>query len=207
MQLDIFNTPDNGSETHHFPLEHGELLYFPAFYTKEAADTYFGQIRAEAQWKQETIQMYGRNLLTPRLTAWYGEAGAHYQFSGTKFEPHAWLDSLRDIKRDINRVEPASFNSVLLNLYRNGNDSVSWHTDAEPELGINPIIASVNFGASRRFMLRRIDDHSRKMELVLKHGSLLIMKGELQHHWQHQVPKTSQAIGERINLTYRFIYQ
>jgi alkylated DNA repair dioxygenase AlkB len=111
---------------------------------------------------------------------------------------------LVSIKSKIEPIAKVDFNSVLLNRYRDGNDSISWHTDAEKELGINPIIASVNFGATRKFQLRHIKTKE-KLEIELTHGSLLIMQGELQHFWQHQVPKTTQKVGERINLTFRVI--
>lgn len=204
MQLDIFGTP--GADARSYSISNGELVLYPAFYGKDMADEYFALLKEQTPWKQETISIYGKTMLTPRLTAWYGDTGADYHFSNTKYTPHAWTPTLQTIRKDINKVEPAIFNSVLLNLYRNGNDSVSWHTDAEPELGRNPTIASVNFGAARRFMLRRIDDHTQKLDILLTHGSLLLMKGELQHYWQHQVPKTAAVVTERINLTYRMIY-
>jgi len=205
MQLDIFNIANEDRGAQQFNLQNGTLIYYPHFYKAIDADLYFDLIRAEAIWKQETIKIYGQDVLYPRLTSWYGDNDSNYKFSGTKFAPNQWTETLLKIRDDINKAEPSSFNSVLLNLYRNGNDSVSWHTDAEPELGINPVIASVNFGAARKFMLRRINDHTQKMELILQHGSLLVMKGELQHHWQHQVPKSVRITHERINLTYRYI--
>jgi alkylated DNA repair dioxygenase AlkB len=148
--------------------------------------------------------MYGKRINFPRLTAWYGDNDKPYSFSGITLNPLVWTKTLLEIK---NRIEPKAgvcFNSVLLNLYRDGNDSISWHTDAEPELGKNPVIASVNFGETRNFQLRHIETKE-KIEIELVHGSLLIMQGELQHFWQHQVPKTSKKIKDRINLTFRVI--
>jgi alkylated DNA repair dioxygenase AlkB len=148
--------------------------------------------------------MYGKRINFPRLTAWYGDNDKPYSFSGITLNPLSWTKTLSEIK---NRIEPkagVSFNSVLLNLYRDGNDSISWHTDAEPELGKNPVIASVNFGETRNFQLRHIETKE-KVEIELVHGSLLIMQGELQHFWQHQVPKTAKKIKDRINLTFRVI--
>ena len=148
--------------------------------------------------------MYGKKINFPRLTAWYGDNDKPYSFSGITLQPIPWNTEILEIKRKIEPEAKVTFNSVLLNLYRNGNDSISWHTDAEPELGKNPVIASVNFGATRKFQLKHIKTGERR-EIELEHGSLLIMQGELQHYWQHQVPKTNKIIGERINLTFRVI--
>jgi alkylated DNA repair dioxygenase AlkB len=150
------------------------------------------------------MNMYGKKVAFPRLTAWYGDNDKPYSFSGITLAPKIWTKELVDIKEKIEPVSKIRFNSVLLNRYRSGNDSISWHTDAEKELGRNPIIASVNFGATRKFQLRHIKTKE-KLEIELTHGSLLIMQGELQHFWQHQVPKTSQNVAERINLTFRVI--
>jgi len=138
------------------------------------------------------------------LTAWYGDNDKPYSFSGITLNAKSWTTELLEIKNKIETRFNVKFNSVLLNLYRNGQDSISWHSDAEKELGINPVIASLNFGATRKFQLRHIQT-KQKIEIELTHGSLLIMQGELQHFWQHQVPKTNLPVGERINLTYRLI--
>lgn len=116
----------------------------------------------------------------------------------------SWTNTLIEIKKRIEKTIPINFNSVLLNRYRNGNDSVAWHADNEKELGINPVIASVSFGATRNFKLRHLQTKE-TIELLLSNGSLLIMQGALQHHWQHQIPKTKKIVGERINLTFRVI--
>lgn len=185
-------------------IENGEYFFLPNYFNKVESDLYFNKLKDKIEWKQESMNMYGKQLNFPRLTAWYGYNDKPYSFSGIKLSPQPWNEELLDIK---NRIEPkalVSFNSVLLNRYRSGNDSISWHTDAEKELGKNPIIASVNFGATRKFQLRHIHTKE-KLEIELTHGSLLIMQGELQHFWQHQVPKTSQNVTERINLTFRVI--
>jgi len=185
-------------------IENGEYIFLPNYFNKEESDLYFNMLKDKIEWKQESMNMYGKQLNFPRLTAWYGDNDKPYSFSGIKLSPQPWNKELLEIK---NRIEPkalVSFNSVLLNRYRSGNDSISWHTDAEKELGKNPIIASVNFGATRKFQLRHIHTKE-KLEIQLTHGSLLIMQGELQHFWQHQVPKTSQNVTERINLTFRVI--
>jgi alkylated DNA repair dioxygenase AlkB len=165
----------------------------------------FRQLKTTISWKQETIQMYGKLLNTPRLTAWYGENSKSYAFSGKKYDPHPWTSELLLIKQRVEQAAGMAFNSVLLNDYRNGNDSVAWHADDEPELGVNPVIASVSFGQARRFDVRHKNDHKLKYSVVLENGSLLIMKGDLQHSWEHQVPKSAKAVKERINLTFRII--
>ena len=136
----------------------------------------------------------------PRLTAWHGAAG--YVYSGIRLTPAAWTPPLLELKALAERLAGERFNSVLLNLYRDGRDSVSWHADNEPGLGRDPVIASLSLGAVRRFQLkhRRLDE---RLALDLPHGSCLIMAGATQHHWLHQLPKTTRPVGPRINLTFR----
>lgn len=185
-------------------IENGEYLFYPDFFTKSESDVFLKKLKSEIDWKQESMNMYGKKMNFPRLTAWYGDNDKPYSFSGITLTPKVWNEELISIKRKIEPITKVEFNSVLLNLYRDGNDSISWHTDAEKELGINPVIGSVNFGATRKFQLRHIKTKE-KLEIELTHGSLLVMQGELQHYWQHQVPKTSQKVTERINLTFRVI--
>jgi len=187
-----------------FKISNGEYQFFPSFFSKNESDSFFAELKNNILWKQESMNMYGKQINFPRLTAWYGENDKPYSFSGLKLNPNPWTTTLLKIKQLVESKINVSFNSVLLNRYRNGNDSISWHTDAEPELGLNPIIASVNFGATRKFQLRHIKTKE-KLDIELGNGSLLIMLGELQHFWQHQVPKTSKPVGERINLTFRVI--
>lgn len=185
-------------------IENGEYLFYPDFFSKAESDLYLQSLKKGIDWKQESMNMYGKQLNFPRLTAWYGDNDKPYSFSGITLEPQTWTKELNEIKEKIEPISKVVFNSVLLNLYRNGNDSISWHTDAENELGKNPVIASVNFGATRKFQLRH-NKTKEKIEIELTHGSLLVMQGELQHFWQHQVPKTSKVVNERINLTFRVI--
>lgn len=201
-QLNLFDKVSNNAEITH--IQNGEYLFIPFFFSLEQSDNYFNKLLTEINWKQESMYMYGRNINFPRLTAWYGDTDKPYSFSGITLKPETWTPALLEIKQHIEAIAQAKYNSVLLNRYRNGNDSISWHTDAEKELGINPIIASVNLGATRKFQLRH-NETNEKIELALTHGSLLIMQGELQHYWQHQVPKTKQQVNERINLTFRLI--
>lgn len=182
----------------------GEFIFLPDFFTQSEGGVFFQKLKSQIEWKQESMYMYGKKINFPRLTAWYGDNDKPYSFSGITLSPKVWNEELVSIKSKIEPIAKVEFNSVLLNRYRDGNDSISWHTDAEKELGINPVIASVNFGATRKFQLRHIKTKE-KLEFELTHGSLLIMQGELQHFWQHQVPKTGQKVGERINLTFRVI--
>lgn len=202
QQLDLFSQANEQPQW--VRINNGEYLYVSNFFDQVTSNQYLNTLINQIEWKQESMQMYGKNIPFPRLTAWYGDNDKPYSFSGITLSPIYWNDTLLEIKHKIEPTAKATFNSVLLNRYRNGSDSISWHTDAEKELGINPIIASVNFGASRKFQLRH-KNTKEKIELELTHGSLLIMGGELQHYWQHQVPKTKKVTKERINLTFRVI--
>lgn len=198
------------NETNLFPqkglniIRNGEFIYLPNFFTKQESDFLFNLLKINVLWKQESMNMYGKRVDFPRLTSWYGDNDKPYSFSGITLDPNPWTKELLEIKAKIEPIADVNFNSVLLNRYRNGSDSISWHTDAEKELGRNPIIASVNFGATRNFQLRHIETKE-KIDIDLSHGCLLIMQGELQHFWQHQIPKTTKPVNERINLTFRVI--
>lgn len=198
------------NETNLFPrkglniIRNGEFIYLPNFFTKQESDFLFNLIKINVLWKQESMNMYGKRVDFPRLTSWYGDNNKPYSFSGITLDPNPWTKELLEIKAKIEPIADVNFNSVLLNRYRNGSDSISWHTDAEKELGRNPIIASVNFGQARKFQLRHIETKE-LLEINLTHGSLLIMQGELQHFWQHQIPKTKKIVSERLNLTFRVI--
>lgn len=185
-------------------IRNGDIIHIPNFFDKEQSDHYFNLLLEAINWKQEVINMYGKKLPFPRLTAWYGDRDKLYTFSGITLQPNTWTSALLEIKHKVETNVDVTFNSVLLNRYRHGNDSISWHADDEKELGKNPEIASVNFGATRVFQLRHIETKE-KISIELSHGSLLIMLGELQHFWQHQSPKTKKVVGERINLTFRVI--
>lgn len=158
------------------------------------------------QWQHDSVSMFGKTHDLPRLSAWYGDNNKPYTYSGITLQPKAWNTVLLGLRDALIPVCKRTFNSVLLNWYRSGEDHISWHTDAEPELGKNPLIASVNFGASRRFLLRRKEEHSIKLEIPLHHGSVLVMAGALQHHWQHSVPKQKKVKDNRVNLTFRTIH-
>jgi alkylated DNA repair dioxygenase AlkB len=146
----------------------------------------------------------GRGRPFPRLTAWFADDGLVYRYSGVTHEGTGWLPELLDVKQRVEAASGASFNSLLLNLYRDGRDSIGFHTDAEPELGLKPVVASVSLGAVRQFILKH-KKTGEKLDFRLAHGSLLVMAGSCQHHWLHGVPKTDAVVGERINLTFREI--
>jgi alkylated DNA repair dioxygenase AlkB len=199
-QLNFF---DGGGQSLKLPAE--LMDYRPGFFSKEESAAFMQKFKGNIAWKQETIQMYGKMLNTPRLTAWYGDNNKSYAFSGKKYDPNPWTPELILIKQRVEQAAGMAFNSVLLNYYRNGNDSVAWHADDEPELGTNPVIASVSFGQIRRFDVRHKKNHKLKYSVELENGSLLLMKGDLQHNWEHQVPKSTRPLKERINLTFRVI--
>jgi alkylated DNA repair dioxygenase AlkB len=164
------------------------------------ADRLLGALGASIAWRQEEATIMGRCVAIPRLTAWHGQAG--YVYSGIAMEPAAWTPELFELKSCAEDFSGQPFNSVLLNLYRDGRDSVSWHADNEPGLGRNPVIASVTLGATRRFQLKH-RTCAERVTIDLSHGSCLIMAGATQHHWLHQIPKTRHPVGPRINLTFR----
>ncbi len=188
-----------------------EVYLYPSLFAPRDADALLSALRKEIAWKQEKIKLYGREHAIPRLTAWYGDQNTTYVYSGIKVEASPWTASLLKIKETVELVSAVAFNSVLLNLYRDGSDSVSWHSDDEPELGDNPVIGSVSLGAERPFHMK----HKTKMDkdgerlakpIPLTHGSYLLMKGPTQHHWVHQIPKSKKDVEERINLTFRVIH-
>ncbi|WP_428329887.1 alpha-ketoglutarate-dependent dioxygenase AlkB family protein [Mucilaginibacter sp.] len=181
------------------------LTYYAAVFDAKQSIALMKTFITTVPWQQQIISMYGKQVATPRLTAWYGDKGSDYTFSGTKFDPIPWTDELLEIKETVEKVAATRFNSVLLNYYRDGNDSVAWHSDDEYELGIKPIIASVSFGQTRRFDVRKKADHQSKYSVELENGSLLLMKGDLQHNWEHRVAKSTKQLKERVNLTFRII--
>jgi len=187
------------------PLRDADIRYYPCFFDQETAERYFQALLRETAWEQRTLFVFGKHRLEPRLTAWYGDEGASYSYSGTTRHPKPWTPLLREIKQRVENAAGVCYNSLLLNQYRDGNDSVSWHSDDEESLGHNPSIASVSFGVMRSFHLRHRQDKQLRHKIDLEHGSLLVMQGPTQHYWHHQVPKTSRAVGQRINLTFRVI--
>jgi len=189
-----------------FSLPDAEVLLFSEFFSSAESDQLFASLLTNTQWGQGEIKLYGRVYSEPRLTAWHGDEGKRYSYSGLTLHPLPWTETLLAIKTRVDEAAGVTFNSVLLNLYRDGRDSNGWHQDNEPELGRNPVIASVSFGAARRFQMRHKQRADLpRLDIDLEHGSLLLMAGPTQHFWQHQIPKTAKPVGQRINLTFRVI--
>jgi len=210
-------------------IPHGQLFYAPHFFGQSTGDQSLDFLLANdtldwrtanwrdfqhqrletvsfkhVAWRHEQIMVYGRHHYQPRYTAWHGDAGVKYGYSGIQLKPRPWnvcLDSIRD---QIQKISGTRFNAVLLNWYRDGLDAMGWHADNEPELGPHPTIASVSLGAERDFHLRS-NDKRWKLSIPLTHGSLLMMQGALQHHWQHALPKRRRVKDLRLNLTFRTV--
>ena len=180
----------------------GQAFLIERACTPAEADRLFGDLLRITPWRREVATVMGRRVPIPRLTAWHGEAG--YVYSGIRMEPAPWSEPLLELKAMAERLAGRPFNSVLLNHYRDGRDSVSWHADNEPGLGREPVIASISLGAVRRFHLRHRCRNER-LGIDLPHGSCLLMAGATQHHWLHQLPKTARPVGPRINLTFRLM--
>ena len=186
-------------------LADAELSYQAQWLSAACADAWFNQLRDEIAWEQPLLHIHGRDVQVPRLLAWYGDAQARYRYSGLTHHPLPWTSLLSEIRRQVEQAVGQRLNGVLLNYYRDGQDSMGWHSDDEVELGRNPLVASLNLGGARRFDLRRKGATRIEHSMTLEHGSLLVMAGATQHHWQHQVAKTRKAVAPRINLTFRLI--
>ncbi|MDF7812743.1 alpha-ketoglutarate-dependent dioxygenase AlkB [Hymenobacter sp. YC55] len=190
------------------PLPHADVLLDPNFLAPDVAASLLEELTNTIAWRHEPIKLFGKEVMQPRLTAWHGDPTARYSYSGIALDPQPWTPALQLLREQVQAATQAHFNSVLLNLYRTGQDSMGWHADNEPELGPAPIIASVSLGATRRFRLRPRDpqysSHS-PISLDLPTGSLLLMRGPTQQHWLHAVPKTVRPTAPRLNLTFRLV--
>lgn len=190
-------------EQHSINLPSAEVTLFQGLFTKPESDQLFNDLLTLIDWKHEAIKLFGKSVMQPRLTAYYGEKS--YTYSSITMHPLPWTRSILQIKAKIEPLVNTQFNGVLLNLYRNGQDSMGWHSDDEKELVQDSVIASVSFGETRRFIFRKKDDHQTKLELKLGHGDFLVMGKNTQKFWQHQVPKSSKSSQPRINLTFRVL--
>lgn len=189
------------------PIKDGDCVLIESFLSLVEANTLFDDLLRNAAWHQPEILIYGRKIKSPRLSAWYGDPGAVYRYSGTVNQPLPWLDSLQPLKQSLEVYTSSKFNSVLLNLYRDGNDAMGWHADDEPELGPFPTIASVSLGGTRRFLMKhRKDPELSTIKFDLCHGSLLTMSGATQRNWKHSISRTRVSVEPRINLTFRRIF-
>jgi len=183
----------------------GRAAHWPSWLSAPEAEALQARLRAEVPWTVHRIRLFGRWVDSPRLSCWMGDSGAAYRYSGALFEPEPWHPAIRALLPRLEAACDAPFNSVLLNRYRSGADSMGWHSDDEPELGVEPVIASLSLGAERRFLLRMRSDHAVKREWRLGHGDLLTMRGDCQRVAQHALPKMARVDGERINLTFRWV--
>ena len=181
------------------------IHYYPNFYTNEEASSLFDILLQETPWQQDYLTIFGKRYLQPRLTSWYALNQKTYSYSGITMQPHPFTPVLSQSAEKIACSSKTNFNSCLMNLYRDGKDSNGWHADNEPELGINPVIASLSLGAERFFKLKHHNDAALQHKILLEHGSLLLMTGDTQHQWLHTLAKTAKPIGPRINLTFRVI--
>ncbi|WP_407291811.1 alpha-ketoglutarate-dependent dioxygenase AlkB family protein [Stutzerimonas zhaodongensis] len=186
-------------------LADAELRYLPRWVDPVQADRWLSELRAQTPWSQPEINLYGRSVVVPRLVAWYGDADAHYRYSGLTHAPLPWTPLLTHIRQRVQQAIGASLNGVLLNYYRDGQDAMGWHSDDEPELGEQPLVVSLNLGATRRFDFRRRGTSRIAYSIELEHGSLLVMGGLTQHYWQHQIARTRKVRAPRLNLTFRQI--
>lgn len=183
----------------------GEVFLFDSFFTAQESKEIFAELLEGIEWKQDHMTIYNKKVNLPRLTAWYGNDGKCYTYSGIVNGPLPWTDLLLDIKQFVEDRLDLYFNSALLNLYRNESDGIGWHSDNEPELGINPVIASLSFGGSRIFQFRHKKFSKEKVSENLQNGSLLLMQGETQANWLHRLSKSAGYCQPRINITFRKI--
>lgn len=192
-------------ENRPLPLKDAEIYFYPSFLTENLADRYFYSLQQDVDWQQDSIKIFGKRLPQPRLTALFANNGKSYSYSGITMHPRLFSRELIEIKEKVEKKTSTKFTTCLLNYYRDGKDSIGWHSDDEKELGRDPVIASLSLGAPRMFHLKHRNDPRLRFKLKLPNGSLLLMKGPTQHFWHHQIPKTGKKTGSRINLTFRRI--
>jgi alkylated DNA repair dioxygenase AlkB len=197
--MDLFDIPGRMTP---IPIEDGELALLRQLPLPLSNAEVFARLLDETPWRAESVVVYGKRHLQPRLTAWYGEAS--YTYSGLQLDPLPWTALLLVIRAAVESACGQGFNSVLLNRYRDGRDSMGMHSDDEPELGDQPVIASLSFGTTRTFILRH-KRNKQTVRLALEDGSLLLMSGRLQENWVHGINKSVRPLGERLNLTFRYI--
>ena len=207
MQQDLFlnDSADKGEIKNLLPKD-GVVEVYPAFFKTKESEILLEYLLHEIEWQQDSMKFYGKQVNLPRLTAWYGANIKEYSYSGIDMNPKPWTKELLFIKDRVEKQSGLKFTSVLLNYYRNGNDSVSWHRDNEKVLRVNPVIASVSFGATRTFKFRHVDDHSLVRSIELTNGMYVLTKGETQHKWEHTIPKSSRIAEPRVNLTFRILF-
>lgn len=185
----------------------GVVNDYGVIFDRAAADEYFQILLETIPWQHDSAVIFGKKITTARQVAWYGDENFCYHYSGIAHTALPWTAELSALKQTVERhlaaVSPARFNSCLLNLYADGTHGIGWHSDGEPCLGSRPLIASLSFGASRKFAFRHRRDHGQKVEMMLTHGQLIVMRGATQQHWQHAIMKSRRISAPRINLTFR----
>ena len=207
ITYDLFSYSNAGCEDcSEIDIPDAEVFLYPSLLSNQEADQLFDILKTSIIWEKHKIKLYGEVHDVPRLTAWYGDPNNSYEYSGIKQKTRLWNAGLLKIREKIETISKTKFNSVLLNLYRSGSDSVLWHSDDEPELGKNPVIGSLSLGEAREFQMKHKYNRDLKQNILLQHGSFLLMKGKTQHNWLHQIPKRKNLKGERINLTFRTIH-
>lgn len=200
---DLFPASDRLEQ---IPMPDADVYYSRDFKLGHPHDAILHQLINDVPWRQERIVVWGKEYAQPRLIAWYGDPGSSYTYSGITLEPTPWTGLLLEMKRRVEAIAADTFNSVLLNYYRDNRDSMGFHSDDEPELGARPVIASLSFGEERTFIMKhRLDKSAKPVRLRLASGSLLLMKGETQRYWKHGIAKETRPCGPRVNLTFRRI--
>ncbi|MBP4138877.1 MULTISPECIES: alpha-ketoglutarate-dependent dioxygenase AlkB family protein [Flavobacterium] len=195
---ELFATGLGGKKT--FDLPDTELILIDNFFSKEESDHYYEMLLHKTKWREYEMEIFDKTVTAPRMIAWYEDKDN----PGADQNGPDWTYELLTIRSRVEKETQVDFNSVLLNLYRNGKDGVAWHSDKEHNTGPNPIIASVTFGETRMFRLRhKFRKEIPQVEIPLHHGSFLLMAGTTNSFWQHQVPKTARNVLPRINLTFR----
>jgi alkylated DNA repair dioxygenase AlkB len=201
--MDLFNA---SAALTSLPITDGKVCYLEKLTLPYPNETLLARLIAETSWRADPIKVWGKVYMQPRLMAWYGDTGKSYMYSGRLYEPYPWTPLLLALKDCVEQACHHTFNSVLLNYYRDGHDSMGFHSDNEPELGRIPVIASLSLGETRTFVLKHKSNKALKpIRLKLNDGSLLLMSGELQTYWQHGIPKETKPCGARVNLTFRSI--
>ena len=202
-KMDLFS--NSIDETTNLLPKDGIVNYFGKLLSRKASDHYFDRLLEDIRWKNDEAIILGKHIITKRKVAWYGDSNYAYTYSNITRQALIWTKELLELKALVEERTETVFNSCLLNLYHNGDEGMAWHSDDEKSLGVNTIIASLSFGAERKFVFK----HRRTGEnvgLILESGSLLVMKGTTQTHWLHRLPPTKLVSKPRINLTFRTIY-
>lgn len=197
--MDLFNALDT---TQNLLPKNGEVLYFGKIMNEQTADSYFEKLIQDVNWKNDEVKIFGKHIVTKRKVAWYADKGVSYTYSNITKTGLLWIDELLKLKSLVENITKEKYNSCLLNLYHDGDEGMGWHSDDEKSIVKQSAIASISFGAERKFALKH-KTSSEMVSQVLNHGSLLVMKGETQTHWLHALTKTKKVKSPRINLTFR----